>query len=169
MRGCTVSPGLYGAMNYNGSMSEQKSLGTVTHENFARPTDYLFRISIKCLIRNANGDVLVVKEAGRDWWDLPGGGMDHGENLRSAIARELKEEVNLGGSFSYRVIYVDEPAYLRVHDFWQLRLVFEVQPENLHFSIGRDADEVEFIDPLVLKDSGIEVERRIFDYASIPG
>lgn len=148
-------------------MSEQSSLGVVNHTTSNRRTDFLYRISIKGLVRNDNGDVLVVKETGRDWWDLPGGGMDHSENLKTAIAREMKEEVNLTGDFSYRVISVDEPTYLRAHDFWQVRLIFELKPDNLTFSVGEDGDDVAFINPELLKASHSEVERRIYAYTQI--
>lgn len=66
--------------------------------------DSLFRISLKAYIENDKGEVLVVKERGRDWWDLPGGGMEHGENVKEALARELKEEVGYEGEFSYDVV-----------------------------------------------------------------
>ena len=148
-------------------MSEQISLGVVSHIASDRRTDYLYRISIKGLVRNENGEVLVVKETGRGWWDLPGGGMDHGENLKSAIAREMKEEVNLNGNFEYKVISVDDPAYLRNHDFWQVRLIFELRPADMFFSAGEDGDEVAFMNPELFKDSDSEVERRIYQYASI--
>lgn len=93
---------------YTCPMSEQTSQGVITHSISSRRTDYLYRISIKCLIRNDKGEVLVVKETDRDWWDLPGGGMDHHENIKSAIARELKEEVGLEGDFTCDVIAVEE-------------------------------------------------------------
>lgn len=116
---------------------------------------------------NNTGEVLVVKEAGREWWDLPGGGMDHGENLAAAIAREMREEVNLVGDFSYRIIFVDEPAYLETHSFWQVRLVFRLNPVNMVFSAGEDADEIKFLNPETFKDSLSEVERRIYTYAKL--
>lgn len=56
--------------------------GVIKHPNSPRPTDYLFRVSLKCVIRNDAGEVLAVKEVGRDFWDLPGGGMDHGESIQ---------------------------------------------------------------------------------------
>jgi 8-oxo-dGTP pyrophosphatase MutT (NUDIX family) len=141
-------------------MSKQISLGIVTHDTSQRRTDYLYRISIKCLIRNERGEVLVVKETGRDWWDLPGGGMDHHESIKSAIAREMKEEVNLEGDFTYQVISVDEPAYLSPHDFWQVRLIYEVKPEIMSFSAGEDGDEVSFMSPGLFKDSAKATERK---------
>jgi len=145
-------------------MSQQHSLGIIDHEASDRPTDYLYRISIKSLVRSENGEVLVVKEDGRNYWDLPGGGMDHGENIKTVIAREMKEEVNLDGSFTHRVIDIDEPAYTKNHDFWQMRLIFEVKPDNLIFSAGKDSDDIAFIDPHTFKDSESEVERRIYRY-----
>ena len=147
-------------------MSES-SLGVITSETSTRRTDYLYRISIKCLIRDGNGNVLVVKETGRGWWDLPGGGMDHGESIRSAIAREMEEEVSLKGDFEYHVISIDEPAYLKAHHFWQVRLVFELNPDNMVFNPGVDADEVAFISPEEFRVSNSEVERRIFGYSQL--
>lgn len=147
-------------------MSEQISQG-ITHETSNRRTDYLYRISIKGLIRNEKNEILVVKETGRTWWDLPGGGMDHSENIKFAIARELEEEVSLRGNFTYKVIDVDDPAYLKTHDFWQVRLIFEVKPDNLTFSPGEDGDKVAFMNPTIFKDSESEVERRIYRYATL--
>ena len=146
-------------------MSISTPYGVVTHINSARKTDYLYRVSLKCLVRNESGEVLVVKEAGRNHWDLPGGGMDHGEAIKTAIARELKEEVNLEGDFNYRIIDVDEPAHLNNHNFWQLRLVFAVQPKQMQFSPGEDGDEVAFFAPDMFRDSSSETERRIYNYS----
>lgn len=148
-------------------MSKQMSLGVINHENSSRRTDYLYRISIKGLIRNKKGEVLVVKEAGRTYWDLPGGGMDHTENLKATIAREMKEEVNLDGDFTYKIIAVEDPVYLSLHDFWQMRLIYEIKPEDMHFSAGDDGDEIAFMQPSTFKDS-IEVpEQHIYKYANL--
>ena len=86
--------------------------GIINQSELGRKTDYLYRVSIKGLIRNPDGQVLVVKEAGRTWWDLPGGGMDHGEDVESALAREMHEEVGLTGEFTYKIIAVDNPGFL---------------------------------------------------------
>ena len=148
-------------------MTQESSLGVIDRSSSGRRIDYLYRISMKSLVRNSRGEVLVVKEVGRDWWDLPGGGMDHGEDIRTSIAREMKEEVDLEGSFSYRILHVDEPAFLQAHDFWQVRLIFEVKPEKMIFSPGDDADEVAFKNPSQFKDSPIKAERLIYEYANI--
>jgi len=149
-------------------MSMQNSHGIITHAHpSTRKTDYLYRVSLKCLVLNEKGEVLVVKESGRNWWDLPGGGMDHEEGIRSAIAREMKEEVNLEGEFGYSIITTDEPTFLKNHNFWQLRLIFAVKPQNFTFSAGEDGDEVAFMSPVVFKNSAIETERRIYEYSTL--
>ena len=119
--------------------------GVVKHPEGTRKTDYLYRLSIKSIIFNEDDKILFVKESGRDWWDLPGGGMDHGEDIKSALAREMHEEVNLNGDFEYKIIYVDEPKLLERIEAYQVRLFFIVKPENMDFSPGEDGDELAFM------------------------
>lgn len=141
--------------------------GVIDQSSLDRKNDYLYRISMKALIRNKKGEVLVVKEAGRDWWDLPGGGMDHGEDIKSAIARELREEVSLSGDFTYRVISVDDPMHLVNADVLQVRLIFEVFPENLPSMSGPEADSIAYMQPERLKSSDNMIERRVYEYYSL--
>lgn len=148
-------------------MKGQKAVFGIVRHHSNRPTDYLYRVSLKALIRDQDNRVLVVKEAGRDWWDLPGGGMDHGETIHAALARELAEEVNLEGDFSWRILTSDEPAFLETHRFWQLRLIVMVQPHSLIFRPGVDADEVKFADPSEFAQSKNKMEQKIYEYACI--
>ena len=141
--------------------------GVIDQTSVGRKDDYLYRVSFKGLVRNDDGEVLVVKEAGRDWWDLPGGGMDHGESVRTALAREMHEEVMLTGDFQYRPIAVDEPGFLQHANVWQVRIVFEVTPEVMEFAAGEDADEIRFINPNELKESASSTERSIYHYAQL--
>jgi ADP-ribose pyrophosphatase YjhB (NUDIX family) len=79
----------------------QELNGVINHSTSTRKTDYLFRLSLNGIVINDDDQILFVKEDGRDWWDLPGGGMDHGEDVKSALAREMHEEVNLNGDFMF--------------------------------------------------------------------
>ena len=137
--------------------------GIITHQT-NRPTDYLYRLSLKALITNTNGDILVVKETGRHHYDLPGGGMDHGEDFYQALARELAEEVSLSGKFSYQIIDIDQPAYLAEHNFWQVRLIFSVSQPGGQYAPGIDGDEIAWLPLNYFEQSKHEVERRIVGY-----
>lgn len=140
--------------------------GVIKHPNSPRPTDYLFRVSLKCVIRNDAGEVLAVKEIGRDFWDLPGGGMDHGESIQAAITRELHEEIGLTGAFTYKLLAIEDPSLLQ-HNFYQLRIIVALLPENTAFSAGVDADEIAFIDPNLLKNSLHNAERKLYHYSQL--
>lgn len=52
-----------------------------------------YRVSVKAKI-NFNGKTLLVKEDGKKW-DLPGGGIEHYENIDEALKRELTEEIGV--------------------------------------------------------------------------
>lgn len=76
--------------------------------------EQLFQIGIKALIRNDQGDILMVHipawSGNEEHWDLPGGRMEPGESFLDTLKRELLEEIG--------VAYEGEPkqlAALRTH------------------------------------------------------
>ena len=52
-------------------------------------------ISVKGIIKDAVGRTLVLRDAYSDYWDLPGGHVQEGETVESALHREIKEETGL--------------------------------------------------------------------------
>lgn len=139
------------------------------HENTHQPpiggkNDYLYRVSLKGLIVNKTGELLVVKEAGRTYWDLPGGGMNHGETIKQALAREMYEEVGLTENFQYQVVCVEDPILLKRADIQMLRIILLVKTTQTTFTEGEDADAVSFIPPSVLQNSESEVEQKAFEH-----
>ena len=61
-------------------------------------SEALFQIGVKALIRNEDGDLLLEgkrRDGGLITYDLPGGRIDEGETIETALRRELKEEIGL--------------------------------------------------------------------------
>lgn len=54
-------------------------------------TPCTYRISVKAIIKDESGRVLLGREKDGAW-ELPGGGLEHGENPKEALAREILEE-----------------------------------------------------------------------------
>lgn len=126
--------------------------------------DSLYRVSLKAIIRDEDGKVLVVKEKADDHWNLPGGGMDHGETIHEGLKRELYEELLITSPFTAKLLDT-ELIQLASRPIWQLSLFYEVTLENFEYGVGADASEVACMDPSVFKDSEGRGEQRIYTYA----
>ncbi len=124
--------------------------------------DCLYRISLKALIYNDVGQILVVKEIDRTYWDLPGGGMDFGETIESSLKRELYEEVGYKGDLRYQLFDASEQMYIERLDVNQICFYCRVWPENFDFIPGEEGDEIMFINPeeLLLQKSEVDAPAR---------
>ena len=122
-----------------------------------------YRVSLKAVIRNNNGEVLVNKEGTSDTWNLPGGGWDHGETEHAALARELQEEVGYTGDFK-STPFKTAVFWLESKQAYLLWIVYDVTTENMNFGVGDDSTEIAFIHPHEFrKNARSEAERWIAD------
>ena len=141
--------------NTNGHLITQNADGIVRH-------DYLYRISLKALIYNDAGQILVVKEIDRPFWDLPGGGMDYDETIESSLKRELHEEVGYQGHMRYQLFDASDQIYIERLDAYQICFYCRVWPENFDFAPGEEGDDVMFISPDNLQGTGYDATNRAY-------
>ncbi|MEM9205773.1 MAG: NUDIX domain-containing protein [Pseudomonadota bacterium] len=52
-------------------------------------------LGAQVLVRNTDGDVLLIKQSYSAVWQFPGGGVDRAESIYEAAERELKEEAGV--------------------------------------------------------------------------
>lgn len=104
-------------------------------EPFIRPLMHLYwrfsrgaTLGARAMVINGDGRVLLIKHSYVDGWHLPGGGVETGETLLTALARELAEEGNIlmtappllhGVFFNSRVSRRDHVALYIVREFRQ--------------------------------------------------
>jgi 8-oxo-dGTP pyrophosphatase MutT (NUDIX family) len=85
-------------------------------------------LGARALVIDGQGRIFLVKHSYVDGWHLPGGGVETGETLLAALARELAEEANIqltgppelhGMFFNVRVSRRDHVALYIVREFRQ--------------------------------------------------
>ena len=101
-----------------------------------------YRTSIKALVVDKEGSVLLAKNV-KGQWEIPGGGLDFGEDALDCLKRELKEELGLSvSSVDNRPNY-----FVTVQDsngIWKAMVVYKVILENLDFTKSDECQELKF-------------------------
>ena len=123
-----------------------------------------YRVSVKALIKDAKGDVLVLKE-NQDTWSLPGGGLDHGEKPDLGIKRELKEELGIDmikvGDIRRTLTFE-----LKSKQAWLMWVVYDITiDETQDFTLGEGVVAAQFIDPNLLQSSKDIFEQHVYEIA----
>ena len=111
--------------------------------------DCFHRVTIKGLcVRDSK--VLLVHESPEhsDKWEMPGGGLDFGENIRDGFKREVQEEMGLTiQKMSDRPVYVWTHKYIGRRDlkwYYSCVIAYRVEFENLNFTPTHECDGIGF-------------------------
>jgi len=116
-----------------------------------------FEIIVRGLIIN-RGRILVCKVEDRDYYFLPGGHVEFGENMRKALYRELDEELGIKPKNAKFIGAVENIFYQKEVLNHELNFVFatDVDDENLeskedhisfHWFLPHDLTEEKFVPP----------------------
>jgi len=121
----------------------------------------IYRVVAKALITDSSGRVLVVKEA-RDFWSLPGGGVEHGESAQACLEREIKEEIGLENVQIHEIVYSTN-VYLNQRDMWMTWIVYKAEVSASDFVFGDGVTDARYIDIEEIKDSSHLLEKLIVE------
>lgn len=91
-------------------------------------------------------------------WDLPGGGVDFGENLHDTLRREIKEEMGLTVTkIDERPMYawtVKRPGPKRgLEWYYILTIFFRIELENLDFTPSDECRDIRFFSKEEMKEN----------------
>ena len=105
-----------------------------------------YRVSIKGLILNENGDKFLIIREDNGYWELPGGGLDRPETAEECLKREVKEELGI------QVVGVSPyPSYVIIGENMNgkpsVNVVYEAKLANLDFKTSNECQEIKFVTP----------------------
>ncbi len=95
-----------------------------------KPAGTIVTLGVQAAVETSDGQILLIKHRYRPGWHFPGGGVEHGETVESALARELEEEagIRMTGEPSLFGVYAhfdefpgDHIALFRIKDWEQAR------------------------------------------------
>ena len=125
-----------------------------------------FHLVVHFWLKNASGDYLIQKRSDRvesnpGWWAITGGSAIRGDDSRSAVLREVDEEIGLKISDPDRLLkirrYVKRQAII---DVWMLEE--DAGPDQ--FRIGEEVSEIAFRNEAAIRTM---VKEKIFwDYGA---
>ena len=102
-----------------------------------------YRISVKGLCVDETGRFMLAREDNGKW-ELPGGGLDHGEDPIVGLIREIQEETGL------KITYVSPtPKYFLTsarfgHDTFVANVIYEIKLKNLDFTASEECLELKY-------------------------
>lgn len=102
-----------------------------------------YRVSVKALITNEADEILVVNERGTGW-DLPGGGLDWGEDAISALQRELREELGCSADINTQPIMI-APSNIDSQNQHVLWIVYRAEVDPAHITSTDEVQDTRFM------------------------
>jgi len=105
-----------------------------------------YRTSVKALIKNSEGKILLSKEE-NGMWELLGGGLDHGETPQTGLVREVQEETGLKvhSIATQPSYYITFPVTER--GYYAANVIFEAQIDSLNFTPSDECIDLQYFSP----------------------
>ena len=107
---------------------------------------------VKALVLNSRGEVLILRRSSTDSarphdWDLPGGGIDPGEEPGQAVLREIAEEVSISlTADAIRLIGKETTQYGEPRNHVVLRFLYNARvDDNTTVSLSYEHDQFEWL------------------------
>ncbi|MDQ3662234.1 MAG: NUDIX domain-containing protein [Actinomycetota bacterium] len=106
--------------------------------------------SVTAIVTNQRDEILMVHKTDNDLWALPGGGMDAGEYVAEAVAREVEEETGIRVQVTGVVGIYTNPNHVMAYDDGEVRqqcsICFTTEVLGGELRTSSETSEVEFVD-----------------------
>jgi 8-oxo-dGTP diphosphatase len=104
-----------------------------------------YRVSVKGIVINDDGRILLSREDNGKW-EMLGGGLDHGEDPIAGLKREIFEETGLKVTYvsPNPKYFITSPRMNTNMTTYLANIIYEIKLENLDFVASDECQELRF-------------------------
>lgn len=103
-----------------------------------------YRVSIKGIVIDDMGRILLARESDGTW-DMLGGGLDHDEDPIAGLKREIQEETGLRVTKIWPEPKYFVTAYKASHNVYIANVVYQIELADLNFTPSDECQELRFV------------------------
>ncbi|MFI7670816.1 NUDIX hydrolase [Nocardia sp. NPDC049526] len=109
------------------------------------------KVAVSALVRDADGRILMIHRTDNDKYSIPGGGMEVGETVADAVAREVAEETGIQVRPIGIVGIFSDPRHVIAYDDGEVRQEFSIcfgaEPIGGTLSTSSESKAVRWVPP----------------------
>lgn len=105
--------------------------------------------AVSAIVPDQDGRILLIRRTDNNYWSIPGGGLEPGESVRQATAREVMEETGIACEATGLVGIYSDPNHVAAYDDGEVRQEFSIcfitRMLGGTISTSRESSEVRFV------------------------
>jgi ADP-ribose pyrophosphatase YjhB (NUDIX family) len=107
--------------------------------------------AVSAVLADGDGRILLIRRTDNNYWSIPGGGVEPGESVGEATAREVKEETGIDCEVTGLVGIYSDPGHVAAYDDGEVRQEFSIcltaQMLSGTLRTSEESLEVRFVSP----------------------
>jgi ADP-ribose pyrophosphatase YjhB (NUDIX family) len=120
------------------------------------PTANSIVVAVTAVVRNDEGDVLLIERTDNGLWAAPGGAQDLGESVVDTVKREVREETGVDVEVAGLSGIYSDPRHVIAYDDGEVRqefsLCFHARPIAGELQTSSESRQVHWVKPEQLRD-----------------
>lgn len=117
----------------------------------AAPRPNAIKVAVSAVVLDDQGRILMIRRTDNDLYSIPGGGLEAGETVSEAVAREVLEETGVQVDVSDMVGVFSNPEHVIAYDDGEVRqefsICFRARPIGGTLRTSEESKEVLWVAP----------------------